>query len=243
MHQIIESLSLLGLSSNESTIYLALLRIGDGTAPEIARAATIPRTYAYDLLKSLETQGLVTSRIKDKKIHFSPLHPQRLKTLITRRERAFSEILPELEDLYKGTDKQATVRFYEGKEGIAAIHQESLEEAKSIDVFGEDQEWMNTFPDWEKHVRTVVRNKIQVREIATRLPQTTKYSQLYTEGVQEMRFTRPHWKFHSNVLMWDNKTVFLSYAGEMHGVIIESQPITATLRAAFEVLWEQAEKK
>ena len=50
---------LLGLSSYEARAYLALLYMGRGRPPEIAKEARIPAQRVYDVLRSLEAMGLV----------------------------------------------------------------------------------------------------------------------------------------------------------------------------------------
>ncbi len=237
MHEVEEVLVGIGFSTNEVKVYLANLSIGEATAAEIAKSAKLPRTYAYDILRNLTEKGLVTSVIRRNKIRYSAVNPQRIKRIFSQKLNRLEEVLPSLANLYDRGSSQTKVRFFEGKEGIMAIHQELLE-AKQIDVFGEDQEWVSNFPDWQDHVKRVVKAKIKVRELARRLPQTEEYGALYNPQLQEIRFTPEQWQFESNVLMWANKVAFISHQSDhMHGVIIESAPIVNSLRQSFEIMW------
>lgn len=60
--QLVGTLSDLGLTNYEARVYLALTRRGSSTAAESARVAGIPRQRIYDVLASLVTRGLASSR-------------------------------------------------------------------------------------------------------------------------------------------------------------------------------------
>lgn len=60
--QLVGTLSDLGLTNYEARVYLALTRRGSSTAAETARVAGIPRQRIYDVLASLVTRGLASSR-------------------------------------------------------------------------------------------------------------------------------------------------------------------------------------
>ncbi|MGH3064693.1 MAG: TrmB family transcriptional regulator [Gaiellaceae bacterium] len=60
--QLVDTLSELGLTNYEARVYLALTRRGSSTAAETARVAGIPRQRIYDVLSSLVTRGLASSR-------------------------------------------------------------------------------------------------------------------------------------------------------------------------------------
>lgn len=59
---LVRTLSDLGLTNYEAKVYLALTRRGSSTAAETARVAGIPRQRIYDVLASLVTRGLASSR-------------------------------------------------------------------------------------------------------------------------------------------------------------------------------------
>lgn len=230
----------LGFSQNEVKVYLANLNLGETSAAEITKATALPRTYVYDLLRTLTKKGLVTSVYRRNKLHYCAVNPQRIKQIFNQKLNNLDSVLPSLANIYQRGSSQTKIRFFEGHDGLVAIHNELLE-AKQIDVFGEDQEWVNNFPDWQDHVRKVVKAKIRVRELARRIPQTEEYSKLYNSTLQELRFTPSGWNFECNVLIWDNKVTFISHhANQMHGVVIESKPIVNTLRTTFNLMWELA---
>jgi HTH-type transcriptional regulator, sugar sensing transcriptional regulator len=101
--RLVGTLSDLGLTNYEARVYLALTRRGSSTAAETARVAGIPRQRIYDVLSSLVTRGLASSRPgqvtkyvatpPDEAVeHLVSDHRQRLERL-ERESRALAESL------------------------------------------------------------------------------------------------------------------------------------------------------
>ena len=77
MNDLVESLKELGLNSYEAKVYLALLKKYPATGYEVAKLADIPQSRAYDTLKALENERIVTSS-NDKPQTFTPIKPKEL---------------------------------------------------------------------------------------------------------------------------------------------------------------------
>ena len=61
MNEIIESLKELGFNSYEAKVYVALLKKYPATGYEVAQLADIPQSRAYDTLKALENEKIVSN--------------------------------------------------------------------------------------------------------------------------------------------------------------------------------------
>lgn len=113
--QLVRTLSDLGLTNYEARVYVALTRRGTSTAAETARVAGIPRQRIYDVLSSLVTRGLASTRPGQvtKYVATSPSeaterlvsdHRQRLQQL-ERESRILAETLtPEFDAGQEYTD-------------------------------------------------------------------------------------------------------------------------------------------
>ena len=84
MNDIIESLKELGLNSYEAKVYLALLKKYPATGYEVAKLADIPQSRAYDTLKALENEKIVTTS-GDKPQTFIPIKPKELTKRFRRK--------------------------------------------------------------------------------------------------------------------------------------------------------------
>lgn len=61
MKRLVRWLNNLGLSDYEARAYIALISLEDGTADQIAKASTVPRTSMYKVMGTLEDKDLVVS--------------------------------------------------------------------------------------------------------------------------------------------------------------------------------------
>jgi len=55
----VSSLERLGLTTYEAKVFIALQKLGSGTAREVSRVADVPRSQVYSVTESLEDRGLV----------------------------------------------------------------------------------------------------------------------------------------------------------------------------------------
>ena len=84
----------LGFTANAARVYLALLKHNPATGYELAGSSGVPRSAIYNLLATLESQGLV-SALRGKPARYVPLPPESLCRLLEAR---FSRGIEELQD-------------------------------------------------------------------------------------------------------------------------------------------------
>lgn len=84
----------LGLSQYEAASYVALLRLGEGTAREMSETAEVPRTRIYDATEGLQQRGLVDIQ------HASPkvFRPVARETTLRQFRRQYDDTLSQLEE-------------------------------------------------------------------------------------------------------------------------------------------------
>lgn len=84
MEELINNLKEIGMNSYEAKVYLALLKKYPATGYEVAKLADIPQARAYDTLKSLENENIVTSSAT-KPVTYSPIKPKELTKRLRRK--------------------------------------------------------------------------------------------------------------------------------------------------------------
>jgi Sugar-specific transcriptional regulator TrmB len=116
-------LRVLGLSSDEATIYLELLK-GPTTHFKLAQATGINRTKVYRLADQLENRSLVTKRVDDRGMALVATDPSTLEVeLETQREAlaqkytVFQSLLPQLESI-RTHNAGFIVHTYVGERGF-----------------------------------------------------------------------------------------------------------------------------
>src|SRR3989338_6418545 len=86
----------LGLSKNESLIYLFLLKHGSTTTGSIIKETHIANSRVYESLNSLTSKGLVTYTIQKDGKHFEAMDPKAISEREEDRKRKIEALIPEL---------------------------------------------------------------------------------------------------------------------------------------------------
>ncbi len=123
------------LKSKEAQLYLALLELGEASAPQIAAKAGIQRTNFYDLIPKLLTLGLAKQTTRGKKQFFSALDPEEFVKLEERRLEQLKQALPELKAITNTATEKPRIFFYEGANGVKQVYENMLPHKGEIRLF------------------------------------------------------------------------------------------------------------
>lgn len=125
-----------GLTKNQTKIYVSLLKLGEATAQQIMKEAELHRSRVYDGLERLQEQGIVSSVIKDFKKYFQAVDPERLLGYLEEKKQTLKSIIPDLNNLKGMKKEEINSSIYKGKEGLKTIHSEILKQNEDIYVLG-----------------------------------------------------------------------------------------------------------
>ena len=131
-----KNLEKIGLTRNESTIYISLLKLGITSVQNLVKESELHRSRVYDSLESLQRKGLVSFIIKDYKKYFQAVKPEKLLDYIDEQKEIIKKILPDLKEIEGLKREEISASVYKGKEGLKTIHSEMLKEGKDIMVLG-----------------------------------------------------------------------------------------------------------
>ena len=129
--------------------------------------------------------------------------------------------------------------FFEGKEGILSVYDDTLREKKPIQAWSDfdamqetlGDTFMTTYP--EKRTEKNIYFHCITRKTETSL----KLQQSNTKNLRDMRFMRRE-KLSTEVNIYGNKVAFISFRKEKpFAVIIEDEGISETLRSVWSELW------
>lgn len=238
----------IGLNEKEAKIYLSSLELGQSTVQSIALKAAINRATTYFIIDGLMQRGLMSSFNKGKKQYFIAADPERFveilekeKENIENKKDNLQKFLPQLKSLNNKQQGKPVVRYYDGKEGIAAMVDEffntekvSVSMAYSVDAVNK------VFSEKE---RLKWREKRVKRGIDTKVIYTFKNGEL--PNIPKSNSARvPFDKFpiSCDIAIYDDKVRLASLGDRLSGIIIEDEEIAKSLKAVFELAWESAKK-
>lgn len=244
----------IGFSEKESLVYLASLELGAAPVQKIAQKAGVKRATTYVMIESLIDRGLMSTFNKGKKTFFSAQTPEKIMTLleaeksdVEEKQEILNGILPDLLAFVRATGEKPLISFFEGVDGLRAIHQEvlnsvgdslenivSLDDARKIDPPHDDVAFF--------------RNKLEKKGVKIKILYTAKDHALdlpkHLDAKWESRkISAEKFPLHGEITIFGNKVAAFSYRGKIFGTIIESKEISQTVKVLFELAWSAAKQK
>ncbi len=239
----------IGLSDKQAGVYLASLELGPSTVNEISRRAGINRTTGYDILEMLVFEGLVSPLGKSKVQKYVAENPERIvqyaQNQIKRARDVLSEakkLAPELKSIYQKKEKPI-VRFYEGKEGIKQVFEDTLTAKETIVGYACAEAMYRSLPEFYAdyvprrvakgiHARGILQDSSQMRQIIKKDKEELRESRLLPKEVYDLDI---------EINIYDNKVMMVSWA-ENVGILIESEKIAKAQKQIFELAWQGAQQ-
>lgn len=180
-----------GWSPKETDVYVAILLLGKGTVSEISRKAGINRTTGYDILNSLLEKQVISVSGKEPKQEYAAESPKAISGYLKRKKEELEnqikkseEIVPDLELLH-AKQNRPRIRFYEGKEGLEHVYEDTLTSSEAIRAYATVDDMHNALPTYfpEYYKRRAAKN-ISIRAIVPETP-TSKERQTHDSEEKE----------------------------------------------------------
>ncbi len=242
--EIKEILRQFGMEDKKAEVYLATLEMGGVTAYSLAKKVGLKRPTVYDIVNQLMKEGLIYKSIKGNVKYFSPADPEILIKKIKEKEERINSIMPSLQNLYNSPKEKPLIRYFEGKEGIKEMWEDSLKSLKKGDEIlayvGEDT-LKNLQKYSDNYIKRRVSKSIRLRGIYKDSPAIRKYMENNAQQLREVIIlNEKDFPISNETNIYKNKIAIASYGTEMFGMIIESAEIARSQKAIFELAWRGA---
>jgi|SRR3989344_4536274 len=227
----------LGLSTNESRIYLVLLELGQAQAGEISKKTQINRTTTYDAIERLIKKGLVSYVIQANKKSFKPTSPNKFIENLKEQERFVEKILPELNSLYKSSKEAEETNTYKGRKGIKSILQDILK-CKEYVAFGS----AGKFLDIMKHDFIIFQKRKKELRIKSRviLNESSRKTETVKLAYTNFKFIQDEYSVPTTTFVYNNQVAIIIWAEIPVATVIKSKDVAESYKNYFELLWKQA---
>ncbi|OGE77815.1 MAG: hypothetical protein A2751_02085 [Candidatus Doudnabacteria bacterium RIFCSPHIGHO2_01_FULL_46_14] len=255
MDRIEKILKDIGLSTNETKVFLGALKIGAAPISRVAREAGVARTYVYEIAEQLKEKGLFAEFEekhgikKVQALDYGGLvaYVERKQRDMQRLEKDLVKAAPMFQALQSSMPQKTKVRFFEGVEGIKSINAEIRKDLSKLVrpynfyvVFSADR--METvIPGWIEHNQHIYYEQMRKYAIISETPMLKDFLEQVKKHEQKNFFHKvwPQEKkeFPTDTLCWMNKIAILDMTGHPSGIIIENQAIVDTFVMWFRQLW------
>lgn len=241
-----------GLSEEQAQVYQALLDKGPERASDISKWTGLKRGLVYKVLEQLTAMGLVAEKGGPGTVAvFSPAHPSLLLSNIERKEKEIAltkemlqTSLGTLASKYNLIAGKPNVQFFEGKEGILKVANDSLFSKTDVCSFIDTDVLLSQYPDLNKeYVNKRLKNQVKKKIISTDSSIVREAAKTDDKNFTEQRIVKQKIHFATVMMIYDNKVSFITLdPNRMVGVIIEDSDIFKTHQAIFDYVWETAEQ-
>ncbi|HLD07294.1 MAG TPA: helix-turn-helix domain-containing protein [Candidatus Nanoarchaeia archaeon] len=224
-----QALHALGLNKKEVEVYLASLQIGSALVQDIAHAASINRTSAYDVLSSLEQQGFVSHTMASGKRHYQAANPQKLLDMVKEKENLVKKALPELASIAESVTQKPRVEVYVGRDGLKSVFEDILRDTKSFLCIASKKHLFKLFQYYFPHfVERRKKQRIKVRIISDQQP----YDKRAPYKLMKGDIKTATWIYNGKIAM-----VSLEES-EPIGILIQEKNFYTTQKMMFDRLWK-----
>lgn len=240
---LVYELEYLGFTPNEAKVYLVLLRMGRAQAGRIAKECRLERTSAYNALKKLIQEGVVSCVIESNRQIFSVGEPKKITEMFKEREERAIRIIPQLEKL-RGfdTEKESIIKF-RGYAGIKTVFNEILNSCKPGEeylIFGSENQLSLKMPVYaEIYVARKDKKKIRARILIN--------EKFRKSGVKKSKYTLVRYvpdkvRSFSNINVYGNKIAIFIWSEIPEAIVINNKDTADSFRSYFEFMWGEAKE-
>lgn len=232
----------LGLTASQAKTYVALIKHGRMTPPQLATRIKESRTAAYMSLKKLEEIGLA-HRVDDaKKQAFEAANPSALdkyiagkKEELARLEETYRDSMSNMLSYYYAHRGEPGIQYFQGAEGLHKIYEDHLRT-------GEEVLFVRTPAD-EGHFGDILYKYMEQRAklgIASKglAPFADSFYDWAKQNDGRLKremawFPADAYTAPVEIAIYGNKVSLISFGDETIGTIIESPQIALALRELF----------
>ncbi len=232
-----ETLQEIGLSKNETKIYLALLELGPSLIGKICGKTKIHRRNVYDSIEMLKNKGFISLININNRNIFEAINPKKILNILEEKKQSIEQILPSL--LERKNKDQSKIQVYFGKNGKKLIFEDKLNYKKEQYVLNAHKPSKIISNYLENYHLRRIKKKIPLKmlflnkdiEVAK---QFNKYNPIKIKILPKI-FTSP-----IAINIYGNKVAFFlnSESIEPISILIEDQNLTKSFKEHFETLWE-----
>ena len=240
-----------GLSQNEVTLFLGLLKHGPSTVIEASIYTNMNRATVHMNVEYLTKKGLVTQTKKGRgsKRLIVAEPPERLGMVLEQKKvkilnaekqlpNLIKEIYKEIPTALENTD--VDIRYYKGINELSFLYDE-VQNAKEIRAYVNCQELANVFPNnvdnfISKHkersdmeVWEIMEDSITSRDYASKMPNERYFCRLAPPDMNLSVI---------DYMIFDGKVGIVELKGDPTGMIIYNESYYQNAKAIFEFVWQ-----
>ena len=233
------SLKALGLSPQETTVYVALLKAGEAPASTLAKIVAMQRTTTYTILKALMKKGFAVAYRKRGGQVFVAERPQTIANYFDKRLQTFTQQIPFLESLEKKQLQTNGIRFLETVDDLKRFYTGLLRvyKGRSYVAMGNSNAWQGSDEPFFVQFRKD-RAKAGIRTRLLLSAGSSATSPTDETLLREVKFLPAKYAFDSTIDIFHDRVLIISPNQSALAVVIAVPSVAMLFKSAFELMWE-----
>ena len=238
----------LGLTKNEITIYLFLLKKGAITTGPIIKETGIANSRVYESLNSLIKKGLVSYNLQKNSKYFNAEDPKKLLENEEERRKKIESLIPNLLKIKNKEEITTTSAIYEGYEGFKTAFKKIIDdcpEKETIYILGFSEQQYAT-----QSLRTFLANmnlksankKQKLKVILDQSAKLTQGKERAKEKFSEVKYMPPGYISPAAIDIFEDYVYFFVWEEKPYVFAIKNKQIADSFKVYFEFLWKIAKK-
>jgi len=245
-----KSLETLGLKDKEVAAYVALLKLVEANAHQIAKEAKLERTTIYQILKSLCSKGLAHKVVRGKRYFYATESVGALEQFVKSKISNLDNLIPLLAGIAGSHSAKPVVKYYETLPDIKRVfagRTDSKEKlvrdfafvSNVVEVFGK------RFID--NQIEKRMANKVKALSLRRGPKEKDVRDDWYIRAdksknlLREVRYLDPKLTFDQALItIYDHTVGIFSSEKELYALIIESQEFSKVMKVLFDIAWTTA---
>jgi len=243
-----EILQTVGLTGNETKVFLKLLESGTTTPGDLIVKTGLHRSRVYDCLNKLIEMGLVSYVIQDNKKFVRAEDTKKLLEVIEakenelkRQKKKLSQAISSLESKRGKQGEEQEVMVFRGRNGIKSVLADWLNERKEVLAIGAYGEHAETLDYYLKYILPGFHKERIAKGIRFRFifPEESKKRGLELKDLDltEVKILRHAFASATSTQIYGDKVAIIIWTAEPMSVIIKNKEFARSQRNYFNVLW------
>ncbi|PIN86528.1 hypothetical protein COV19_04520 [Candidatus Woesearchaeota archaeon CG10_big_fil_rev_8_21_14_0_10_44_13] len=233
----------LGLTKNESKVYLALLELGSINADPIIKKTGLHRNIVYDNLDKLAKKGLAGFVVKNNRKYFEASQPGQILEWIRQKkaeaidnEKLAESIMPDIESLRKLSKEKKEAIVLSGVKSVMALVIDMPEEG-NFDMFATGYGMRTLFPvQYKRFNDNIAKYKRKVRAI---ISENLRHED---QGSSINRFLPEYHMLPVNTSILKDRVNIIIFEKDPIAIQIRSREVADSYRTYFNFMWSIAKK-
>ena len=233
----------LGFNDNEANVYVALTRLGEANATNIAKKSDLPRTTVISILQKLEKEKYISIQKYKGKSIFWIESPQMLKNAFLNRAKLADELNDLLTDMYHSEIDFPYAKIYDSKVSIKSfIEKTLLDLSKKSEIYTIEnpnsgnyskivsEEFFYHMLNLKKEKGIITRSLVVADSLKNIHPKKiTGQSIILREMPRSIEFKASFWIIGDTLILFSGKYQFV--------VAVKHRLITQSMKSIFDYLW------